>query len=52
MSQMVGPYEVTKVKRNNRYDVRKVGYGDVPVNTSTPADRMKPWEGVADYEEE
>lgn len=28
---------------NHRYEVRKIGMGDGPVNTSTVADRMKPW---------
>lgn len=47
-SQMLGPYEVTKVKRNHRYEVQKVGFGDGPINTSVPADRMKPWSSDAD----
>lgn len=38
---MVGPYEVVNIKRNNRYDVQKIGFGDGPMKTST--DRMKPW---------
>lgn len=42
-SQMVGPYEITRVLRHNRYEMRKVGFGDGPVNTSAPADRIKPW---------
>lgn len=40
---MVGPYEVVKIKRNNRYEVQKVGFGDGPISTSSPADRMKRW---------
>lgn len=46
----LGPYEVTKVKRLNRYDVKKIGYGDGPAVTSTAADMMKPWVSVADDE--
>lgn len=37
------PYKVTKVKRNNRYDVIKVEDGDGPDRTSTAADFMKPY---------
>lgn len=39
----MGPYEVTKVKRNDRYDVRKVGVHEGPNVTSTSADYMKSW---------
>lgn len=38
-----GPYEVTKSKGNERYDVAKVGDHDGPGMTSTSADNMKPW---------
>ncbi|KAK9506062.1 hypothetical protein O3M35_008065 [Rhynocoris fuscipes] len=34
---------IVKVKRNDRYDVEKVGIGDGPGRTSTAADFMKPW---------
>ena len=37
-----GPYEVTKVKSHDRYDVKKVGNHKGPINTSTAADHMKP----------
>jgi len=36
-SKFYGPYKVTKVKRNNRYDVIKVGQGEGPERTSTAA---------------
>lgn len=39
----LGPYEVTKVKGNERYDVRKIGHHEGPVNTSTCAEYMKAW---------
>lgn len=39
----LGPYEVTCKKRNDRYDVRKVGQGEGPINTCSSADLMKPW---------
>lgn len=42
-TKMLGPYEVTKVKRNDRYEVRKIGFGEGPIQTSTSADKMKPW---------
>jgi len=41
--KIYGPYKVTKVKRNNRYDVIKVGQGEGPERTSTAADLMKPY---------
>lgn len=48
-TQMV---EVVKVKRNHRYEVRKIGHGDRPMNTSAPADRMKPWAENGDSSDE
>ncbi len=42
-TQMIGPYEITRVLRNERYQVKKVGFGEGPMDTSTAADRMKPW---------
>lgn len=39
----LGPYEVIKVKRNERYDVKKIGISEGPINTTTSADLMKPW---------
>jgi len=37
------PYKVTKIKRNNRYDVVKVEQGEGLEQTSTAADFMKPY---------
>lgn len=42
-SKYLGPYRITKVKRNDRYDVEKVGVGEGPRRTSTSANFMKPW---------
>lgn len=39
----VGPYKVTKVKKNERYNVEKIGCHEGPGRTSTAADNMKPW---------
>lgn len=39
----LGPYEVIKVKRNDRYDVKKVGNHDGPFVTSSSADNMIKW---------
>lgn len=39
----LGPYRITKVKRNDRYDVEKVTTGEGPMKTSTSADNMKPY---------
>lgn len=38
-----GPYEITKINPNDRYEVRKLGCHDGPTITSTAADKMKPW---------
>lgn len=37
----LGPYKVTKIKRNERYEVEKVGDGEGPLCTSTSSDNMK-----------
>ncbi|KZC07934.1 hypothetical protein WN55_10080 [Dufourea novaeangliae] len=37
----LGPYQVTRVKGNNRYEVVRVGEGEGPKITSTAADYMK-----------
>lgn len=42
-TKMLGPYQVTKIKRNHRYEVQKIGNHEGPINTSTVADKMKPW---------
>lgn len=52
----MGPYEVTKSKRNDRYDVKKVADFEGPNATSTSCDYMKPWKrddlsGTEDYVE-
>lgn len=39
----LGPYEIVKKKRNDRYDLKKVGHGEGPNNTSSSADMIKPW---------
>ncbi|GFV17557.1 transposon Tf2-6 polyprotein [Trichonephila clavipes] len=38
-----GPYQVTKVKPHDRYDVAKIGDHEGPNVTSASADQMKPW---------
>lgn len=48
--KFLGPYEVTKIRRNDRYDVSKIGSHDGPNKTSTAADLMKPWVQEDDYE--
>lgn len=50
--KFLGPYEVIKVKRNQRYDVEKVGGGEGPFRTSTCADSMKLWATGDDSDEE
>lgn len=40
----LGPYSVTKVKRNNRYEVARVGDSEGPMMTSTAADFMKAYQ--------
>lgn len=39
----LGPYEVSKVLRNHRYLVHKVGEHEGLMETSTSVDFMKPW---------
>ncbi|CAH2094786.1 unnamed protein product [Euphydryas editha] len=42
----LGPYNVVKVKRNDRYDVEKIySSDDGPMRTSSSADYMKRWPG-------
>ncbi|KMQ83277.1 blastopia polyprotein [Lasius niger] len=38
-----GPYEIVKVKSNDRYEVKKIGQHEGPNQTSTAADHMKSW---------
>lgn len=40
----LGPYKVTKVKRNDRYNVEKIdSSSEGPISTTTCAEYMKPW---------
>ncbi|KAH8415432.1 hypothetical protein KR222_011146, partial [Zaprionus bogoriensis] len=52
----IGPYEISKVKRNGRYDVTKSAIFEGPHQTSTSEDYMKPWqlhnEGYSDEDED
>ena len=43
MHKYLGPYEITKVLRNDRYIVRRIDETEGPKQTSTAADSMKPW---------
>lgn len=47
-SKFLGPYRVTKVLRNDRYLVEKLGYHEGPFQTSASADHMKPWGNLQD----
>jgi len=42
-AKYLGPYQVKRVLRNDRYIVEKVGEGEGPRRTSTAADHMKMW---------
>lgn len=42
-AKYLGPYKVTKVLRNDRYIVEKIGNGEGPRTTSTASDHMKQW---------
>lgn len=42
-NQFLGPYEITKVNRHGRYEVRKVAAFEGPNITSTSNDYMKLW---------
>lgn len=46
--KFLGPYEVTQVKRNDRYGVVKIGQHEGPNVTSTAADLMKAWATLED----
>lgn len=50
-SPFLGPYEVLKVKRNGRYDVRKAAQVEGPNVTTTSADHMKLWKYVENNED-
>lgn len=49
--KFLGPYKVTAVKGNDRYDVERIGKGDGPKITSTSADNMKEWKMLPDDED-
>ena len=42
-NEFLGPYEITKVKRNGRYDVKKAASCEGPQVTSTSDDNIKLW---------
>lgn len=42
-NKFLGPYQVIRVMRNDRYVVAKQGIHEGPQQTSTSADNMKPW---------
>ena len=45
----LGPYKVSKVKRNDRYEVMRVGPGEGPMITSTAIDYMKPFQCIDEF---
>ncbi|KAH8338615.1 hypothetical protein KR074_001174 [Drosophila pseudoananassae] len=49
--EYLGPYEISKVNKNGRYEVRKAADGEGPCNTSTSCDHMKLWRYVKDNED-
>ncbi|XP_070136089.1 uncharacterized protein [Drosophila bipectinata] len=49
--EYLGPYEISKVNRNGRYEVRKAADVEGPCNTSTCCDHMKLWRYVKDNED-
>lgn len=42
--KFLGLYKISRCKRNNRYEVIRVGGGEGPKITTTAADYMKPFE--------
>lgn len=42
-AKYLGPYEIVKALRSNRYIVRKIGEHEGPQQTSSSADFIKPW---------
>lgn len=38
-----GPYQITKIKGNDRYEVNKIGIHEGPHKTSSSAENMSPW---------
>lgn len=51
-SLYLGPYRITNVRPNERYDVEKVGHHEGPIVTSSAADFMKPWSGGVETNDE
>lgn len=51
-SKYLGPYEIVRVLRNHRYNVRKVDEHEGPFQTLSVADYMKPWINYEDNNEE
>ncbi|KAG5320741.1 MOS1T transposase, partial [Pseudoatta argentina] len=49
--KFLGPYRISKVLRNDRYLVTRVGDHIGPQQTSTSADHMKPWVSDIDSDE-
>lgn len=50
--KFLGPYRITKVKRNNRYDVEKAdSQAEGPNKTTTSSDYMKAWPDYVNDEE-
>lgn len=47
----LGPYEVKKVNRKDRYEVEKLGHFEKSIKTTTSADNMKRWRGHLEYHE-
>lgn len=43
MHKFLGPYQIIKCLRNDRYLVRRIGDVEGPQQTSTAADSMKQW---------
>ncbi|XP_036332219.1 obscurin [Rhagoletis pomonella] len=41
--KFLGPYQITKSKGNNSYDVRKLKNSEGPINSTSCAEYMKPW---------
>ena len=48
----LGPYQVSKVKSNDTYDVEKVGLFEGPRHTSSCAEYMKPWCPIDESDDE
>lgn len=47
-SKFLRPYAVIKVLNHNRYEVKKVGYGEGSRITTSSADNMKSWDECED----